>query len=404
MKKLLSIATCAFAVLAMSAQTSNLEQAKKMIGKADKIEEARQLLKDAMQNPETANSPTTYYLAGKLEWDAYDKSQAIQMVNPDKVNPVEMGKQLLNGYEYFMQVFPLDTLKDKKGAVKPLYTKELQKKIADKKNDFWNAAVVFYNEKMYYPEAYQAFMINGDIPGLEVLDKNRPIVEDTVRAVSYFNAGLSAWGSDQVEDASKAFRKAIENNYNDPQAYIYEIACWQNIEGKDAEHNREAEARENIYNAAKAGFEKFGMDQPLFLNNMINSLVNENKMEEALSLINDAIGKYPDKSNLFGLRAYIYDRLENEEASEADYRKAAEMSDIDYETMNNAVKKLIRIGQEKWNNIELGDPDSRSKKAAVKGNYFETAKKYAEKAKTLPGYQDGDMDYLIENIDYLLSL
>lgn len=401
MKKLISLALCSVAIFAANAQNATVEQAKKLAGKTDKIEEARSLIKEALSNPETANQAVTPYTAGKIEWDAYEKNQAVQLVNPDKVNPVEMGKELINGYNYFLQVFPLDQLPNAKGEVKPKYTKELQKKIAGKYGDFWNSAVVFYNEKMYYPEAYEAFMIHGDIPGLELLGKDRPAVQDTVRALSYFNAGVSAFASDKIEEASVAFRKACENNYNDPQAYIYEIACWQNIEQRDS--TREKEARENIFAAARRGYDKFGMSQPLFLNNMVNSLVNESKENEAIDLVNDALGKNPDNAGLYGLRGYIYDRLDNEENSEADYRKAAELPGVDYETLANVVKKLIRIGQNKWNNIELGDPDSRAKKQNVRSNYFEAAKKYAEKAKTLTD-NPGDMDYLIENIDYLLSL
>lgn len=401
MKKLISLALCSVAIFAANAQNATVEQAKKLAGKTDKIEEARSLIKEALSNPETANQAVTPYTAGKIEWDAYEKNQLVQMVNPEKVNPVEMGKELINGYNYFLQVFPLDQLPNAKGEVKPKYTKELQKKIAGKYGDFWNSAVVFYNEKMYYPEAYEAFKIHGDIPGLELLGKDRPDVLDTIRALSYYNAGLMAFTADKLEEASVAFYNAGENNYKEPAAYLNVIACWQGIEQRDS--TREKEARENIFSAAKKGYDKFGLLEPRFINNIVNSLVNESKENEAIELVNDALSTNPENAGLYGLRGYIYDRLGNEENSEADYRKAAELPGVDFETLNNIVKKLIRIGQNKWNNIELGDPDSRAKKQNVRTNYFEAAKKYAEKAKTLTD-NPGDMDYLIENIDYLLSL
>lgn len=312
-----------------------------------------------------------------------------------------MSKELLNGYNYFMQVFPLDELPNEKGEIKPKYTKELQKKIADKTNNFWEAGANFYSEKQYYPEAYQAFMIFGNMPDQTVLGKQAPLIADTLRAVSFFNAGISAWAADKVDDAALAFAKARENNYQQPEAYIYELACWQNIEQNDS--TREQEAVDKIFTAARAGFDKFGMSQPVFLNNMVNTMINKDKENDALAIVNDAISAYPDKASLYGLRGFIYDRMKNEEASEADYRKAAEMPDIDYETMRNAVTKLLRIGQEKWNNIELGDPNIKAKKDDVRKNYFEVAKKYAEKARTLTDNPD-DMDYLIESIDYQLSL
>lgn len=401
MKKIITLAMCGLAVVAMNAQKANVDQAKKLAGKVEKIEEARALINQAIQNPETSGDALTYYTAGKIEWDAYDKNAAKQMVNPDAVDAVEMANELLNGYNYFLQVFPLDQIPNEKGEVKPKYTKEIQKKIAEKENNFWEAGAVLFGEKKFYPEAYNAFMIFGDLPELAVLGDKAPVVADTLRATSYFNAGLAAWSADKVDEAAVAFQKARENNYTQPEAYIYEIACWQNIEQKD--ESRENEARDKIYAAAQAGFEKFGMDQPVFLNNMVNSMLNSEKENEALEIVNNAIALYPDKASLFGLRGFIYDRMKNEDAAEADYRKAADMPDVDYDTMRNAITKLLRVGQEKWNEIELSDPEIMVKKDNIRKNYFQEAKRYAEKAKSLTE-DPSDLDYLMESIDYALTL
>lgn len=401
MKKLMTMALCGLVGLCANAQKANVDAAKKLAGKTDKIEEARSLIKEAIANPETANQAETFYVAGKVEWDALNKNELNMAINPDKVNPLDMANELLNGYNYFLQVFPLDLVPNEKGEVKPKYTKELQKKIPEKRDDFFNAGGTFFNEKMYYPQAYDAFMIYGDMPDLEVLGKNRPVIPDTIRATAYLNAGLAAWSANEVEKAALAFRKARENNYTEPSACIYEIACWQNIEQNDS--TKGDEAKDRIFAAAKAGYEKFGMAQPVFLNNMVNSMINSGKEADAIALVNDAITNNPDNAALYGLRAFVNDRMGNDAASEADYRKAADMPNVDYETMRNAVTKLLRTGQQKWNDIELGDPESHAKKQAIKANYFQEAKRMAEKAKTLTD-DPGDMDYLIESVDYQLSL
>lgn len=400
MKRLITLTLCTMTLITVGAQKATVEQAKKLAGKTDKIEEARSLIQQAIANPETSGEALTYYTAGKIEWDAYDKNTAKQMVNPDAVNPIDMADELINGYNYFVKVFPLDQIPNEKGEIKPKYTKELQKKISEKQTNFWDNGAVLFNEKMY-PKAYEAFMIYGDMPDMELLGNQRPQTVDTLRAIAYFNAGIAAWSANEVDKAVVAFRKARENNYTSPDATVYEIACWQNIEQTDS--TRENEARDNIFIAAKGGYEKFGLEQPVFLNNMVNSMINSGKETEALNIVNGAISTYPDKASLYGLRGYLNDRMKNEDASEADYRKAAEMPDVDYETMRNAVTKIFRLGQEKWNAIELGDPDIKTKKENVRNNYFVVAKNYAEKAKTLTN-DPGDMDYLIESIDYQLSL
>lgn len=400
MKKVLSLALCGLAVFSLGAQKTNVEQAKKLAGKVDKIGDARALIGQALSDPETANQADTYYVAGKIEWDAFNKNKSTQAINPEKVNPLEMGEQLLNGYNYFIQVFPLDQIPNEKGEIKPKYIKELQKKIAEKESDFFEAGANFYNTENY-PQAYQAFMIYGDLPELDLLGSQAPLVADTIRAVAYFNAGLAAWTANNLDNAAEAFKKARLNNYTDPNACIYEIATWQNIQQRD--ENRLDEAKDRIYEAATAGFEQFGMEQPVFLNNIVNSLLNSDKEQEALNIVNGAIEQYPDLASLYGLRGFVYDRLGNDDASEADYRKASGMDGVDEETLKNGSKKLLRIGQTKWNDIPLGDPEALTKKADIKNNYFYAAKAMVEKAREL-NPSDPDLDYLTESVDYAVTL
>lgn len=395
MKKVLSLALCGLTVFAVGAQKTNVDQAKKLAGKPEKITEARALINDAIQNPETSGQADTYYVAGKIEWDAFNKQRSAQAVNPDKVDPMEMGQELLNGFDYFMQVFPRE-----KGEAKPKYTKELQKKIAEKTNDFFDAGALFYNAQQY-PQAYRSFMIFGDMPELVELGEMAPQIPDTIRATSYFNAGISAWTANEVDNAALAFRKARENNYNDPNACIYEIACWQDIQMKDS--TRLDEAKNAIYSAAEAGYKQFGISQPVFINNMANSMLNSDREQDALALVNNAIAQYPNSAALYGLRGFINDRMGNEQASEADYLQAVSYPDVDIETLKNASKKLLHIGQTRWNDIAVGDSNAAQKKAEIKNKYFNTSKSILERIKQ-QNPQDSDVDYLLDSVNYLIEL
>lgn len=389
----MTMTLCGLTALALNAQVATVEQAKKLAGKTDKIEEARALIQEAIANPETANQANTYYVAGKIEWDAYDKQKA------GGGDPIQMAQELLNGFNYNLQVFPLDELPNEKGEVKPKFTKNLQKAIKEKTNDFFDAGANLFNGKDY-ANAYDAFMIYGNMPDLQVLGKEAPQIADTIRAVAFYNAGLAAWTLNDLDKAAVAFAKAAENNYNAPEAYLYEIACWQNIE---QDSTRAKEAQSAIWKAAKAGNEKFGMAQPVFLNNMVNTMVNSNNEAEALNIVNDALAKYPENPSLYGLRAFVNDRLDKSEEAEKDYRIAAEMPNVDYETLRNAVRNIFHNGQKKWNEIDFNDPNAEAKKNELKETYFKAAKKYAEKANQLHP-NDSDIEYLLENIDYQLTL
>ncbi len=402
MNRFVALALCMAAVGAASAQKANVDQASKLSGKTDQLGNARNLIKQAMENPETANDVRTYYVAGKIEFDAYDKATTAQMINPDDASakPTVMADELLNGYKYYMKALPLDSVPNEKGKVNPKNSKNMINTIVGHANDFFTAGASYFNEKMYYPQAYEAFVTYASLPASGLMGKSASLIPAEQIATAYFNAGLSAYSGDAVEQSAEAFKNARLNGYDQPEAYIYEIACWQTIAQRDESRNQEAQ--DNIMAVAKAGYDKFGIEQPVFINNLINSLVVDNKIDEALSQLNEAIAANPDNAALYGLRGFVYDRAENEDASEADYRKAAEMANVDFDTLLNASKKIFRIGTNKWNEIEGASAEAATARQNVKTNYFDVAKSYAEKAGSM-NPNDPGLEALMESIDYVLE-
>lgn len=399
MKRIVTFALCIAALGSMSAQKQVVDQANKLAGKNDKIAEARDLIKQASSNPETQNDARTYFVAGKIEYDAFDNSFKKQMINPKdpSIKPVEMGEQLINGYNQFIKAMSLDSVPNEKGQIKPKYSKDIASKINGHFNDYFNAGGSFYNEKKYYPEAYEAFMIYGNMPAQTFAAKSVKETPDSVRNTAFFNAGISAYAGNNLEAGANAFKHARLNNSDNVQNYIYEIACWQYLAGQDS--TKVDEAKNQIMEIAKAGHEKFGIAQPLFINNLINSLVLDNKMDQALNELNTLIAANPDNAALLGLRGYVYDRAEKDDESVADYKKAASNPNVDFETLKNAAKKIFKVGTQKWNKIEGATPEQRNQ---IKTDYFQYAKDIADKAKAMNA-DDSDLKYVIENIDYALE-
>lgn len=399
MKKILTCALCLAAVGSMSAQKANVDEAKKLSGKADKLTEARALIQAAASNPETANDVMTYYIGGKLEFDAYDNAIKKQMINPNdaSIDPMAMAEQLVNGYNMYVKALPLDSVPNAKGDVKPKYSKDMVKALNGHFNDYFNAGGTFYNAKKYYPEAYQAFMIYGDLPSQPFADKSLKAIPDSVLSTSYFNAGLSAYAGNALPESAAAFKKGRLVGSDNPQNYIYELACWQFMAQNDS--TLADEAKRQIEEIAMAGFEKFGMNQPIFLNNLVNSLVQEGRADDAVALVNKQLANTPDNASLYGLRGYVYDRLDKTDESVADYRKAASFENADFDTLKNASKKIFKTGTEKWNLIEGNAPEARND---IKVNYFEAARDIANRAKAMNA-NDSDLDYVLENITYALE-
>ncbi|MCH5238892.1 MAG: hypothetical protein J1F38_01590 [Muribaculaceae bacterium] len=401
MKKLMSLMLCIGATTAMFAQVTLVKQAEKLSGKPDKLEEARGLIKQAMANPETKDQAYTYYVAGKIELDAYDNGYKTRMINPgDASASVDaLGQELLGFYNYALQALPLDSLPNEKGQVKPKYSKDLINKIKGHQSDFYSVGADYYNEQKFYPEAYDAFMIYASLPE-KFLGPNNGLITPEQAAAAFFNAGLAANQGGNIDASAEAFKQARLMGYDKPEATIFEIACWQTIAQNDNDRANETMAR--IKDAAQFGLDNFGMENPIFLNNLINVLVNDNQSDEALAKLNDLIAANPDVANLYGLRGYIYDRLENDDASVADFRKAASLPTVDFETLKNASNKLYRVGTSKLNSLEGNSPEINAAREDVKNNYFLQAQKYAEQANLL---QPGDpyIQNILDSIDYAIT-
>lgn len=66
MNRFLSLALCLAAIGSVSAQKANVDQAAKLSGKTDQLNQARNLIKQAMENPETQMMPALTILQERL--------------------------------------------------------------------------------------------------------------------------------------------------------------------------------------------------------------------------------------------------------------------------------------------------------------------------------------------------
>ncbi|MDE5773252.1 MAG: hypothetical protein K2H86_02185, partial [Muribaculaceae bacterium] len=349
MKKITALALCIAAVGTMSAQKSIVDQAKGLSGKIDKLGEARELISQAIQDPELSGNATTYYTAGKIEFDAYDKGAMAASINPadPAANPLMLGEELLNGYNYFLKALPLDSIPNEKGQIKPKHSKDIVGKLASHVDGYFKAGAAFYEAKKFYPEAYDAFIIYAQMPDMPFMGDKAPKLNDTDRGQSLFNAGLAAFSGNEAVKSADAFRDARRLGYDDVNAYVYELACWQAIAQRDS--TMTDIAKERIMAVAKEGNAKFGIAQPVFLNNMINTMVQDGQIDESIAEINTLIEQNPDNASLYGLRGFVNDRAGKDAESIADYKTAASMPTVDFETLKNGAKKLYREGTEKYN-------------------------------------------------------
>lgn len=401
MKKLFVLALCLVAVASAGAQKKTVDEAAKLAGNASRVADARALIGQAMQDPETANDARTYFEAGNIERGYFDAADKMLIINPNAdVDRGQMYGALINAYDYYMKAMPLANVPDAKGKVNTKIINKIASNLTDNLNDFFNAGGTFFNTKKYYPEAYRAFMIYGDLPAEPYMTKAAVVAPDSVRATAYFNAGLAAYSGNEIEKSADAFAKARATGYSKPEAYIYEIACYQALAQRDS--TKVNLASQKIFEIANDGYEAFGASQPLFLNNVVNSLVMDKKFDQAYQIVSNEIANNPDNASLYALRGFIYDRDGKEELSEADYRKVADMPNADFESLKNAAKKIARRGTEIYNTLDGKGADVAAKREDVKVNYFERALDIARRAAAMEP-NNPEIANIIDSMTYNLE-
>ena len=119
MKKVLFAVALLFGAFTVSAQESVVKEAKKLKGKP---EEAAKVLEAALTNPETANNPETWKLAGDFQKAIYDaENEKAYMANVDKSITVDMNKMyssLLKMFEYYYKCDEMEQAMISKGEMK----------------------------------------------------------------------------------------------------------------------------------------------------------------------------------------------------------------------------------------------------------------------------------------------
>lgn len=316
MKKICILTLGLLSAASMSAQTAVVKAAEKTFKNVDSYgayQKAVQEITPAFTDPETANNAQTYWIPGKAGFKLYDDMLGQKTIGKD-VNLDDMGKALLDGYNYGLKALSLDTVVDAKGKVKTKYSKEIASAIAAHHVDIANAGSSFWDSKNY-PLAYESFMAYIDIPNNKSLGELAPkaLPDSAVAQMSYY-AGLAAWQAEQLPEAAKAFERMMEIGYDDMSAYdyAYSVAYQMNDEAKKLQYS-------------KIAYDKFGSAKPDFLQRIISSYMAEKKYDDAMAMLEKAIKDDPTNGTYYYMIGVLYDDRGDKDKSKESFKKAVEI-------------------------------------------------------------------------------
>lgn len=291
MKKII-LALAGLAVAAGAyAQADVVKAGERALKEGQEAAKVVEIITPAFTDPATSQMAQTWFIPGKASFAEYDKLLGLRSFNRlPEGGESKMGHLLIDGYDYFMKAFPLDSVPNEKGKVKPKYSKEMLGIIAGHFSDYVNAGADLYNAHDYNG-AYRAWGIFTSMPENPELASRINAQPDSVFGEIYFNQGIAAWQGENLENALNAFMNAKSKGYSKKSLYDYAISIASQIGRNDT-----------VLALAEEALPLYGNESDLYIRQIINYYLQARNFDRAFEIINKALEAEPNNAQYYGFR------------------------------------------------------------------------------------------------------
>ena len=286
MKKGIVIIVLLGITLGVSGQKSRVMAVMQMID-AEKYDEAKEAIELAIWNDKTSRWPRTYYAKGLLCQTAYEGGKKTDLY-PD---------QLFVAYDSYEKALELDVRERLHNSIKQKYYLLA--------NDFIKLGEESYKIKNYSASlrAFETALLIG---------KSELISAKTDTNLVY-NTAMVAYESKNWEKAILYLTGLHEDAYSSNVTQLLAMAC---LEAGDSIRGEEV---------LMEGIVLYEYDETLLMY-LVNFLVELEKMESALEIIDRAIKASPENYNFHWARGLICQQMNNNDEAILSFHRAAELS------------------------------------------------------------------------------
>lgn len=377
--------------LALPAQEQVLKDAERALKGGQTPAQVIEIITPAFSDPATAKNAQTYFIPGKALYKDYDELYALKQFNklPDG-GDAAMVNDLLQGYAYFVQALPLDSVTDAKGKVKTKYSKEIVGTVAGHFSDYNGAALTAWELKDYN-KAYDAWEIFLTLPESPVFGpKLSNVPADTIMAEVRFNQALAAWQADSLQKSLDAFMKAKAAGYNKKQLYDYAIAVASGLKNEDA-----------IFALASEAEPLYGKEDPNYLGFIINHYLQTQDFDKAFTTIDQAIAANPDNAQYYVVKGILYENQKNRAEAKAMFEKAIALDNQNSMALYNYGRSLCEEAYALSDSAPTSPAESEKFYNEKLVPLFKQAADYLERAWNIDNNNTDALQYL-ENVYYNL--
>ena len=375
MKKVLfTVALLAGAVVA-SAQVSVVKEAKSM--KKDPAAAAK-VLETALTNPETANDPNTWQLAGDLQKAIYDEENMKMYLPGGQADMPRMYNSLVKMFEYYLKCDDVEQAGIANGTVKKA---KLRKKNAENllkvRTNLSNGGVEAFNANDY-EGAQKYFGLFVDVVDHPMFaDQAAALKADTLNTL-FANYAAMAAGMREPKDVASVIKYGNigkENASEGWRALMFMAEVYGNKENGDS-----IKWLETI----KEGAQRFP-EQDFFVGNIMDYYLQRGMVDEGLAQIDQLLATNEKPYFLYVKGVLLYEKKDYEAAHAALDKVIAAGGDLVAEAYSKKGDIYFFPAQqivEENSSLNIDDPKYNANEAKIKEAY-ELAKPFYEKAKEL---------------------
>jgi len=395
MKKLsLTIVLCLTVALSFG-QKKAVADVKREIGNAKpNIEDARNLIKGAMQDPETMDNAETWFIAGKVEDKQFSMEQQKELLGQTPDELVMYGA-LQRIKPFFLVADSLDQLPDAKGKVKPKFRKDMRSILLANRLYYLNGGGFFYN-KGDYENAFDMFNQFFSMPKMDMFAGENIAVNDTAYAQFRYYAGLALaqFSTDTAKIISYFESIKINNGYNEEDVLKFLSSLYEQTNNTVG-----------MVNTLREGVQRFP-NESFFMLSLINHYIYSNQGDAAIEMITKAIELAPNNlAELYNVLGIVFENSKKDnDAAKANYEKALSIDP-------NYVEAIGNLGRIFYNRAveaqvaanEIKDNRQYEVARAQAMDMFREALPFFERAHQL---KPEDRDYMIalSRIYYVLNM
>jgi tetratricopeptide (TPR) repeat protein len=368
MKNVLLIIGLSLATITAYAQKKNVSAAERISKEAKpNYDEARNLIKSALEDSETKDDAKTWYIAGKVE-DAQFTAENMKQILGQQPNEPVMYEALANSLPYFMEAYKLDQLPNEKGKVKPRFAKSILGTLSSNHVYYLNGGAYYFDQRDYQKacDFFEQYLEISDSPFFK--DEKIADKDSSYMIVQFYLAVASTQLGDS-ETAIKNLKRAKDTPYR--QNDVYQYLCYEYMQIQDSV---------NLEKTLEEGLTTFP-DSSYYLLNLISIYISSNRDEQAIRYLNTAIVRDPDNSDLYQAMGSVYEAKKDYAKAEENYLKAVEFAQESPVALSNIGRIYYNQGVVKLAEANLiSDAALYNQEKNVAKDLFKKALPYFEKA------------------------